>query len=82
MFAESLAKKKEELSEADKMFEELDFQKSKEYSNCFWYEHKKTKLRITFWKEEKSIGIMGDITIQILQAINKKVEELGWNEQV
>ena len=35
---------------------------------------------ITFWKRNKIITLDGYFNIEELQAINKQVEELGWNK--
>ena len=66
----------EELT-ADEMFKRLNWNKSENFSNCFSYTNKQL-VRVTFWKSTKKLTIMGDITMKELQAINKKVEELGW----
>ena len=74
------------MSEVDKMFYELGYIKCNE--SCL---HKDAQIvydtnsdkRIVFWKN-KTITVYNiydgvvDITMQELQAINKKVEELGW----
>lgn len=39
-----------------------------------------TFTKIIFHKRLKKIEIDGILTLQELQAINKKVEELGWNK--
>lgn len=39
-----------------------------------------TFTKIIFYKRLKKIQIDGILTLQELQAINKKVEELGWNK--
>lgn len=35
--------------------------------------------KIVFYKRLKKVSINGILTLQELQAINKQVEELGWN---
>ena len=65
------------------------------YENLFWqadhtieyvkYEEddfygKKLVTSIAFHKRNKKIKIVGVITIEELQAINKQCEELRWNE--
>lgn len=62
---------------ADEMFEKLNWNKSQNFSNCFSYTNKQLT-RVTFWKSNKKLTIMGDITMQELKAIIKKCEELGW----
>lgn len=73
--------------EADKMFEELGYEKNEDIrtdlgcvyhtmvKHCIYNEFPK----IIFHNKFKSISIQKDyITMQELQAINKKCEELGW----
>ena len=59
---------------ADELFEELG------YKNTFhnFYEHD-FGTSITFSEEYKEISVNGHIGTEELQAINKKVEELGWD---
>lgn len=58
---------------ADEMFEELG------YENTFnnFYEHD-FGTTIQFKSKYKEIKISGEIGVQELQAINKKVKELKW----
>lgn len=76
--------KKVENKTADEMFFELDFNKAelKTIDNEFVAENftKVYEKRITFNLFEKSLSTYGNITMQELKAINKKVEEYGWNE--
>ena len=81
---------------ADEMFEKLGYEKQEdnyriEYSIKQNFTHFVVIKRICFYKIEKDIcteqwnvtegmKISMNITIKELQAINKKVEELGWNE--
>ena len=65
------------MSEADKMFEELGYLKN-ESKNIIAYSDNETLIQ--FFVNIKNIEIASIINIQELQAINKKVEELGWNE--
>lgn len=80
------------MSEADEMFEELGFEKKLDTDTDVLYRYKKRLMgdiyihNILFAKFSKlifSYGIDIDQTcgigIQELQAINKKVKELGWN---
>ena len=65
------------MSEADKMFEELGLSNQMEkikiannIDSCY----------IEFNLTQKKININGNyINLELLKAINKKVEELGWN---
>ena len=82
------------MSEADKMFEELGYvQINKEYTFEIRYkkEFKSKKPRhIVFFRTDCSICVCEEnakgltirrdyFSIKELKAINKKVEELGWN---
>ena len=73
------------MSKADKMFEELGYEKTKNILGDDKYYNEKISVRIVFWEERKCVIVGGsDVTVYIsmegLKAINKKVEELGWNE--
>ena len=76
---------------ADEMFEELGYKKVTEHKQFSMYT--KGMMVITFHKEYKDIAINTDtgeeifgntiygfteISLQELQAINKKCQELGW----
>lgn len=70
---------------ADEMFEEMGYEK--QYKNEDIYYHMDADLKdnyIVFETGYKSFAKIscyhdaGDFTMQELQAINKKVEELGW----
>ena len=70
---------------ADEMFEELGYKKK--YSNMEWYIKKLFKnnyIQITFDIIDKTVAASNNkneainLNMQELQAINKKVEELGW----
>ena len=66
---------------ADEMFEELGYKKEEHhYFNCNYIAYlNKEKNAIDFMLEHKTVRIWAiACTIQELQAINKKVEELGW----
>lgn len=70
------------MSKADEMFEELNFNKY-EFDTHIDYLSRERSQEITFRKDTKMIcsscGIGAEyITMQELQAINKKCEELGW----
>lgn len=80
------------MSEADKMFEELGYEKidyTKSRNRVFieYIKHFDLKKdRIIAFYLDKTIAVFEKIaskdcfTMQELQAINKKVEELGWIE--
>lgn len=71
---------------ADEMFEKLGYKIV--ISNGNYIKYKKDDDNVyyflidikDFYKSGEYDGMCGHITMQELQAINKKVEELGWNE--
>ena len=70
---------------ADELFEQLGYEKNSddEYSIEYRKISDDDLFEINFWKKDKTISKnyyreMGYITRKELQAINKKVEELGW----
>ena len=69
------------MSEADEMFEKLDYKKI-EKSNKIIYREKMGLLipiaEIVFYKNNKWIRVNFNLDMQELKAINKKCEELGW----
>ena len=69
--------------EAKEMFEKLGYRYMKSLSNKehIWYRNSRTKSEIVFNLIGKSISNDYAITLEELQAINKQVEELGWNER-
>lgn len=71
------------MSKADTMFEELGYKKVRDGLDC-WCNYENKFHKISFEKNVKSIffedktdGIVL-IKSDVLQAINKKCEELGW----
>lgn len=67
------------MSEADKMFEELGYGKFYENSTDIRYSNECNET-IAFYGAVKTFEKNTyPINMQELQAINKKVEELGWN---
>lgn len=77
---------KEEI--ADKLFEELGYEKyiSGKYQGYYQYDEQSNTICILFILDKKAIAIRYDgsntpaITMDELQAINKKCQELGWLE--
>ena len=67
---------------ADEMFEKLGYKKKKAYwkedKQIHFIEYSTDEISIEFSIATKHIMITNLINIQELQAINKKVEELGW----
>ena len=81
------------MKNAKTMFEELDYTKIKENDNYILYKHKRTPIYIEFMsnltKSVKHISCYFKyamfksnvyLTLEELQAINKQVEELGWEK--
>ena len=68
------------MSEADKILvEELRFEKSEIKNICIKYtKYNLFSKEIYFYLKQKKVGLDGVFTLQELQAINKKVEELAW----
>lgn len=69
------------MSEADKMFEELGYEKTYDDNTVITYEAIKNNVQIilndkSFLKEDW--GTASDISMEELKAINKKCNELGW----
>lgn len=77
------------MSEADRMFEELGYEKIIENNIEILYkkERRLWDKEISFdlvekhMRAEMSVGYSEPITMQELQAINKKCKELGWIEE-
>ena len=75
---------------AKEMFEKLDYEWTETSSyiqyNKYNWKHWifKSEITICFWKFSNNISINDELVIDInqelLQAINKQVEELGWNK--
>lgn len=73
---------------ADELFEELGykkFNKKHDFENIKYYKNDDNILYFdekdkSFYKSGEYDSMCDDITMQELQAINKKVEELGWIE--
>ena len=69
---------------ADEMFEELGYTKTRDGIDC-WCIYENSLQKISFEKNERHIFLedrnddIALINFYQLQAINKKVEELGWN---
>ena len=71
---------------ADEMFEELGYEKyiSSRHEGYYQYDEQSNTMCILFIIDKKAIAIRYNesnapaISMQELQVINKKVEELGW----
>ena len=62
---------------AKEMFEKLGYKEDFHIAYIKYYNEKKDKY-IWFSKPTKTVEIMFDIDMDLLKAINKQVEELGW----
>lgn len=72
------------MSEADKMFEEIEFDKTIDNKEFVEYEHIRNPFKtITFIKNCKRVNIdrIKYLGKKRLQAINKKCKELGWLDE-
>ena len=67
---------------AKEMFEKLGYKIVENNNSRITYTIKSTDNEITFWLEYKSYVLEHNelLTNELLKAINKQVEELGWNE--
>lgn len=75
---------------ADEMFKDLGYEKYEDkleviFSKDFYCKHRNKTTMICFMKSEKRLDLSGyflknssPITIEELQAINKKADEMGW----
>ena len=71
---------------ADKLFEELGYEKytTDKYEGYYQYDERSNTMCILFILDKKAIAIRYDgsnapaVTMQELQTINKKCQELGW----
>lgn len=71
---------------AREMFEKLGYKEIENNAEEITYESKikiddweQEISSITFWLNEKLLDFDNYINVNVLQAINKQVEELGWN---
>jgi len=73
------------MSKADEMFEKLGYEKTRDGVDC-WCNYENKIHKIYFEKNEHAIFFEDKkdklvlINKEVLQAINEKVKELGWNE--
>ncbi len=72
------------MSKADKMFEELGYEKIEEKDYIAYIEKTEPspfRTEIYFHTDKRLLQIHGCINAEELQAINEKVKELGWNDR-
>ena len=67
-----------ETRKADELFDELGYEKKRD--NRMGMLYKRGFERVEFILVNKLVYIEGMMNIEDLKAINKKIEELGWNE--
>lgn len=70
---------------ADAMFKELGYEKQKVYFGILIYKNKNSYVEISFNLNDETICACNDddesvyLSMEELQAINQKCEELGWS---
>ena len=76
------------MKSAKEMFEELGYEiivndkNQLTYKILIWIDnYEVVEKTIAFWLLDKTFELDGEFTIKELQAINKQVEELGWEEK-
>lgn len=69
------------MKSARELFEKLgyDLVETTPYMVCYYNEE--NEIYIWFYTNTKTIEIVNEFTLDILKAINKQVEELGWNKE-
>lgn len=65
---------------AKEMFKKLGYEYSNNGTQICYFNDIENEY-IWFYLETKTIEIQFDIYIEILQAINKQIEELGWDNE-
>lgn len=66
------------MKSAKELFEELGFDLVETTSYMVYYYNEEDEIYIWFYNNSKTIEIVNDFTLDILKAINKQAEELGW----
>ena len=66
---------------AKEMFEELGYDLVETTSYMMYYHNEENDIYIWFYNNRKTIEIVNEFTLDMLKAINKQVEELGWNNE-
>ena len=66
------------MSEADKLFEELGYKLEFEDEISFTLANREKGRCMTFMKDNKTLMLPCELTMQELKAINLKCLELGW----
>ena len=63
---------------AKELFEELGFDLVETTPYMMYYHNEENDVYIWFYNNSKTIEIVNEFTLDILQAINQQVNELGW----
>lgn len=66
------------MKSAKELFEELGFDLVETTSYMVYYYNEEDEIYIWFYNNSKTIEIVNEFTLDILKAINKQAEELGW----
>ena len=66
------------MKSAKELFEELGFDLVETTSYMVYYYNEENEIYIWFYNNSKTIEIVNEFTLDILKAINKQAEELGW----
>lgn len=66
------------MKSARELFEELGFDLVETTSYMVYYYNEENDIYIWFYNNSKTIEIVNEFTLDILQAINQQVNELGW----
>lgn len=66
------------MKNAKDLFEELGYDLVETTPYMMYYYNEENDFYIWFYNKRKTIEIVNEFTLDILQAINQQVEELGW----
>ena len=66
------------MKSAKELFEELGFDLVETTPYMMYYYNEENDVYIWFYNNSKTIEIVNEFTLDILQAINQQVNELGW----
>ena len=66
------------MKSAKDLFEELGYDLVETTPYMMYYYNEENDVYIWFYNKRKTIEIVNEFTLDILQAINQQVNELGW----
>ena len=69
------------MKSARELFEELGYDLVETTSYMVYYYNEENDIYIWFYNNSKTIEIVNEFTLDILKAINKQIEELGWKQK-